>query len=111
MASKVSQTRFILVYVTTPNERIAMEIAKTAINEKLGACANILPQMKSVYEWQGNLCEESESLLIIKTKASLYRELEEKILKLHPHECPCIVALPIQDGHPKFLSWIEKQTS
>ncbi|MBK8201743.1 MAG: divalent-cation tolerance protein CutA [Bdellovibrionales bacterium] len=110
MASKVSQTRLIFVYVTTPNERIALEIAKTAINEKLGACANILPEMKSVYEWQGNLCEESETLLIIRRRLH-YNELDKKVLELHPHECPCIVALPIQDGHSKFLSWIEKQTS
>lgn len=111
MAPEVSPVKLVLVYVTTPNRQIALEIAKAAINEKLGACANILPEMKSVYEWQGNLCEESETLLVIKTRASQYRELEEKILKLHPHECPCIVALPIQDGHSKFLSWIEKQTS
>ncbi len=101
----------LFVYITTPNEEIALEIAKAAINAKLGACANIFPQMKSVYEWQGNLCEESETLLIIKTEASRYQDLEKKVLELHPHECPCIVALPIKDGYSKFLSWIEKQTS
>jgi len=100
-----------LVYITTENPEDAKKIAGPIIQEKLAACANIIPGMNSVYEWKGQICEDSECILILKTRSALVDQLTERVRELHNYECPCIVALPIQGGYEGFLSWITEETS
>lgn len=100
----------VLVYVTAKDEAEAKMIAGTAVKERLAACANILGGIESVYRWQGRLCEDRETAMILKTSAERKPELVERIKQLHSYECPCVVCLPIADGNTDFLNWIAAET-
>ncbi|VDN56807.1 unnamed protein product [Dracunculus medinensis] len=93
---------FIYTSVYVPND---LDVVKS----KLAACVNIVPAITSVYEWQGKLEEESELLLIMKTKSSALNMLKEKVISLHPYEVPEFIAAPIEYGSEKYLKWIDTQ--
>ncbi|NRA47119.1 MAG: divalent-cation tolerance protein CutA [Oligoflexales bacterium] len=88
-----------------------LHIASTLLKEKLIACANILSPISSVYEWEGQVCEENELGVFLKTCSTKYDELEDRIKTLHSYDVPCIIQLPIQNGNQDFLSWISKQVT
>jgi len=98
------------IYITCSNKEDALDIANQLLEEKLIACANILPDMTSVFSWKGELEESLESVLILKTKDSLYQQVEARVKELHKFECPCIVSLPIQKGFAPYLKWIDEST-
>lgn len=100
-----------LVYVTCATPDQASEIAAPVIEERLAACANALPEMSSMYWWEGKVATETEAVLLLKTRRDLFDALKRRIVDLHPYDCPCVVALPIIDGHAPFLSWIKEQTT
>lgn len=102
---------FLLVFNTCPSKAVAQKIAKSLVKEKLAACVNISTSLESIYSWKGKICQEKEYLLFIKTKASLYKKLEKRLLELHPYEVPEIIALPIQAGSSQYLEWISKETT
>lgn len=106
-----SPTDFVLVYVTTANSEDAKKIGRAIVERKLAACANILPQMDSIYSWKGKVCEDQEAVLILKTRRSLFKELMEKVRALHAYDCPCVLSLPIEDGNAPYLQWLGDQTT
>jgi len=97
-----------LVYITTANRTDALEIAKTVVVEQLAACANIIDGMTSVFQWEGDLHEASETVLILKTRSPLVSRLTDRIKALHSYDCPCVVSLDIADGNTDFLMWIAR---
>lgn len=97
----------LVVLVTIPPER-AQEMARTLVQERLAGCVNIVPGLHSVYRWEGELVEDLESLLLIKTVGEQYPALEARIKSLHPYEIPEIVALPADRASPEFLSWLRQ---
>jgi periplasmic divalent cation tolerance protein len=99
-----------LVYVTAPNLAEAESLARLAVEGRLAACANILPGMRSLYWWQGSLEQADEVVLLLKTTELLAGELVRTIAQAHSYECPCVVVLPIEGGHPAFLNWIAAET-
>ena len=98
-----------LVYVTAPSRKEAEKIAETVVTERLAACANILDDVTSVFHWEGKLCRENETVLILKTTEEKTDALTARIKELHSYECPCIVVLPIEGGNPAFLEWIARE--
>lgn len=98
------------VFCTCPDAAKAREIADALVGEKLAACVNIVPGLTSVYRWHGNIQADSEVLLIIKTRDTRLRALEERICALHPQEVPEVIALPIVDGSAPYLKWLQEQT-
>lgn len=98
-----------LVYMTAPNREEALKLARLLVEERLAACANVLGAITSVYWWDGKLNEDGEVALIAKTRAALVEALTERVKQVHPYECPCIVALPIDGGNPAFLAWISAE--
>ncbi len=98
------------VYVTVPDEETARHIARTVVDERLAACANILPGCRSVYRWQGQVEEAGEVALILKTASARFPALERRIRELHPYEVPCIVAWEVRDGHGPYLDWVTAET-
>lgn len=100
-----------MIYVTAPNRDEALAIAKAVVGERLAACANVLEGVSSIYWWEGTLQEDSESVLILKTRRELVAKLTARIKALHSYDCPCVVALKIKDGNTDYLNWIIGQTS
>lgn len=98
------------VYVTAANAAEAELIARTVVGERLAACANLLGAIKSVYWWEGKMCEGEEAVLVLKTSKDWKSELIERIKELHSYACPCIACLPIVDGNQDFLEWIDRET-
>lgn len=98
-----------LIYVTAPSRDEANKIAEAVVAERLAACANILEGITSVFHWDGKLCRETETLLILKTTEEKADALTERIKGLHSYECPCVVILPIEGGSPAFLEWIARE--
>jgi periplasmic divalent cation tolerance protein len=99
------------IYVTVSNNDEAERIATTVVTERLAACANLLGGIKSVYWWEGKVCEGEEVALVLKTSADQKTGLINRIKALHSYDCPAIVCLPIADGNPDFLTWIEQETT
>ena len=95
----------LVVLVTLPPER-AQELARTLVTERLAGCVNILPGIQSIYRWDGEVAEDPESLLLIKTVGEQYPALEARIKSLHPYEVPEIVAVPFDRASPEFQSWL-----
>lgn len=99
-----------LVYVTASSKDEALMIARTVVEERLAACANVFQPITSVYWWQGKMQEEGETSFILKTRADLVDALTQRVKALHSYTCPCVVALPIAAGNPGFLAWIDTET-
>ena len=100
----------ILLYITCRDRSEALQIGRQLVGERLAACANIVEAMTSIYEWQGQLCEDTECVLILKTRAALEAEARDRVLALHSYELPCVVSLPVATGHAPYLAWIDRQT-
>lgn len=99
-----------VLYVTAKDEAEAKTIARTVVQERLAACANILGAIQSIYQWKGDVCEDQEVGLILKTTEVRKHELIARVRALHAYETPCIVCLPITDGNPDFLNWLAAET-
>ncbi|MCZ6799053.1 MAG: divalent-cation tolerance protein CutA [Nitrospirae bacterium] len=98
----------IVVFVTTQNEVDANTLAEILVSQKVAACVNIVPQVQSVFEWEGKVSKETESLMVIKSTAKAYPALEATIKSHHSYSVPEIIALPITLGSADYLSWIQK---
>lgn len=98
------------VYVTASSEAEALLISRTVVSERLAACANLLGPVKSVYWWDGKICEGAEVALVLKTAEEQKTKLIHRIKQLHAYDCPGITCLPIADGNPDFLAWIREET-
>jgi periplasmic divalent cation tolerance protein len=96
------------IFISTAPAEVAPAIARALVDERLAACVNVLPGASSVYVWNGETCEEAESVLLIKTTAARAADLAARVKALHPYEVPELVALEIVDGegNPEYLRWI-----
>lgn len=101
---------YCIVNCTTSNKKNALEIAKYLVEKKLAACINIVPNITSVYRWEGYITEEEEFMLVIKTQKKLYKKLEAAILEKHEYTLPEIVAIPVETGYDKYLKWVKDET-
>ncbi|CAM2103497.1 unnamed protein product [Caretta caretta] len=100
-----------IAFINCPNEQVAKDIARAIMDKKLAACVNILPKASSMYFWEGEIEEATEILLLVKTRTSKISELSDYIRFLHPFEIPEFISLPIDQGNPLYLKWIEEGVS
>lgn len=103
-------TNYIVVLITTPNMNEARKISKTLVEEKLAACCNIVEKVNSIYFWKDKIEDDSESLIIVKTKKDSFPKLVKRVKELHKYTVPEIIAIPIIDGSDSYLSWIDEVT-
>ena len=101
--------RFCFVYITVGSLDEARTIGGKLVEEHLAACANILPQMESVYRWKEKIQHDEEIVLIAKSDYSRLEALTNRVKALHSYECPCVVALPIEGGNPDYFQWLSDQ--
>lgn len=104
----MAKTDFIVVLVTVSSIEEAEKIGRGLVEEKLAACANIMQQLKSIFFWEGKLCQENEVLMIVKSRGRLFNQLADYVKKNHSYKVPEIIAIPIIDGSPDYLSWLNE---
>ncbi|MDH3253539.1 MAG: divalent-cation tolerance protein CutA [Acidobacteriota bacterium] len=100
------EMKAIVVVTTVGTEDEANRLAREIVVRRHAACVNIVPVLRSVYRWQGKVCEDSEYLLVIKSAAEEYPAIEVAIRELHSYELPEILSFKVSDGEPGFLRWI-----
>ncbi|XP_071580266.1 protein CutA homolog [Temnothorax nylanderi] len=97
-----------VAYVTVPDDAVAKRLARGLVENKLAACVNIIPQLTSVYEWEGKIQEEPELLLMIKTRTERVDALTKYVKENHPYTVCEVISLPIQNGNDDYLKWISE---
>lgn len=101
-------SEYFVGFSTTESEKDAENLAMTIVGEKLAACVQIIPNIRSVYRWKGQLENKIEALTIIKTTDDNIKKLKTRIKELHTYEVPEIIFLPISDGLEEYLSWLDQ---
>ena len=98
----------ILIYSTCPTRQSAVELSRELLNHRLAACVNIGAEMTSLYTWEGELKQEPEVPLVIKAVKKNFAAIKDLVLKLHPYDCPSLLAMDISCGHEPFLKWVRE---
>ena len=99
-------TRVAIALMTAPNEAKAAEIARALVEERLIACANLVPKIRSIYVWEGKIADEAETLVVMKIEAAKFERIKDRILELHPYGVPEVLALDVDQGHTPYLQWV-----
>jgi periplasmic divalent cation tolerance protein len=100
----------LVVLCSVPDAETGARIGRALVEERLAACVNVLPAMRSIYTWQGAVSDEAEALCMVKTRRALYPALRARIEALHSYQVPEILALPVTDGNAAYLSWVLQGT-
>jgi len=101
----------LLILCTCPDAESASRIAHALVEEHLAACVNRAPGLTSVYRWQGEIHEDHEMLLLIKTRRERFESLRARIIELHPYDVPEVIAFDIAAGHAPYLEWLRTETT
>jgi periplasmic divalent cation tolerance protein len=97
----------IVVLSTCGTEEEAERLARALVEQRLAACVNVVPRVRSFYRWKGQIEDAAECLLVIKSSRPLFDRLRATLASAHSYEVPEVVALPILDGSPDYLKWLE----
>ncbi len=100
----------VMVYITAGDKQEAERVGKALVESKTAACVNIVDGMQSMFWWDGGVQKENEVVVIAKTKVGLVASLTEEVKSVHSYDCPCVVAVPVIDGNPDFIQWIQEET-
>ena len=98
-----------MVYVTAPDSMTAAELVRQLLEENLVACGNILDGVRSLYRWKGEICDDSEVLVVLKTVETVVERLTQRVVELHPYDCPEVLAVAVSEGHQDYISWVREQ--
>ncbi len=104
-------TDLLLVLTTAPGPDEAARIARALVEERLAACGNVVPGLRSIYRWEGKVEDAPEALLLLKTTRARFPALRERLLALHPCEVPEVLALPVEAGAERYLAWLGAETA
>ncbi|MEO5364999.1 MAG: divalent-cation tolerance protein CutA [Magnetococcus sp. WYHC-3] len=104
-------TAAVVVWCSVPTAELGQKLARTLVEERWAACVHMLPAGRSIYVWQGRLEDETEHLLMIKTRAALFEGLCQRLRALHPYQVPEILATPVSAGLPQYLAWLQAETA
>ena len=99
-----------IALITAPSEEEARRLAGGLVEARLAACVNLVPGVRSVYRWEGKLCDDGECLLIVKTTRARWREFESWVDQNHPYDCPECIALEPREVMAGYLSWWLRET-
>lgn len=102
-------TEALIVFSTFPNEQDAARITRVLVEERLIACANLLPGARSIYHWKGAIADEREVVALMKTRKQDWPALMSRLHELHPYDTPECVAVRIASGAPRYMAWLDEQ--
>jgi periplasmic divalent cation tolerance protein len=102
---------YLIIFCTTATEQEAAVLGRTLVEEGVAACANIVPQIRSIYRWKEEIWDERETLLIIKSREDLFEKIRSRIRELHSYEVPEITAVHVDKGDAAYVQWIEAVTT
>ena len=108
--SSVDEAGAVRVVLVTAPEGAAVELARALVGERLAACVNLVPGIRSIYRWKGAVEEDDEVLLVAKTRSDCVDALAERVRELHPYEMPETLALPVVGGSADYLDWLRAET-
>jgi len=100
----------LVIFITAPNEEEGAKIARTLVEERLAGCVNIVKPIRSIYRWQENIEDDTETLMIVKTQKRLFESLSSRVRELHSYTVPEIIAVPVVQGSKDYLKWLEEVT-
>ena len=101
-----ASTDVVAVLMTAPDAETAESLARTLVDERLAACANLVPGVTSVYRWEGEVQRDAEVLVVLKTTRDGLAGLEARAVELHPYDVPEVLALPVVGGHAPYAAWV-----
>ena len=104
------ESNYLVILITVGSHEEARKISDALIGHRKAACVNIVPQVNSIFRWEGRIEDDKESLLVIKSRADLFQDIVDLVKGIHSYDVPEIIALPIVDGNPEYLSWIGEET-
>jgi len=107
----VARDGFAVVLITTSQDEESQLIARVLLEQKVAACVSIIPQVNSLFWWKKSIEQESESLLVVKTRIELIEEIIRLVKEVHSYDVPEIIALPIIGGSHDFLEWIDGEVA
>jgi periplasmic divalent cation tolerance protein len=107
--SKVDDPKYVVLFITTEAGEEAQLMSRALLEQRKAACINIVPKVSSLFWWQGNIESAQESLLVVKTRASLLDEIVQLVKEIHSNDIPEIIALPIIGGNQDYLEWVGKE--
>lgn len=99
-----------MIYSTFPDTSTATQVGERLVTQEYAACVNILPQMTSIYRWEGKLMRDEEAVMLIKTRSSLTSRVIAEIEAHHPYETPAVLVFEIAEGAQAYLDWLLSQT-
>ena len=106
----MTREKSVVIFVTTSSSAEAVTIGRALVKEKLAACANFVSRVRSIYRWQGKICDEPEVLMVLKTRSGNIQKIIRRVQSLHSYSVPEIIALPILAGSKEYLRWIREVT-
>jgi periplasmic divalent cation tolerance protein len=102
---------YIMVYITTKNEEEAERIGKELVSQRLVACANVIPKIKSTYWWKGNIEQEEEAVLLLKSTEEKAQSIINRVKELHSYSVPCINVVLVTKGNKDYFRWLDESIS
>lgn len=101
----------ILILCSVPDTEVGLRLSRILVEQSLVACGQVLPKITSIYRWENKVCEETESLLLLKTLKSKYKDIEHFLITNHPYSTPEIVGIEIDQINKKYLDWMLSVTN
>ncbi len=101
----------LVVLTTVPDRQCAQRIAHALVAERLAACVTVLPEVVSIYRWQGAIEQSQEIQLLIKTRRTRYAALQHRLEQLHPYDVPEVLAMPVHQGLARYVAWVLEESS
>lgn len=101
----------VVAFSTFPTPDKAVEVVRTLVSEQLAACGNLVGPIRSIYRWQGEIQDEPETLVILKTTRDRFEAMRARLVELHPYEVAEVIALPVEAGHAPYLAWVAAETT
>lgn len=104
-------TDYRALFITVPNTDVGRDLARVLLEARLAACVNIVPHVESLYWWEGQIQQDGEAMLIVKSQVGALDRLIDTVKKHHPYDVPEVIAMPIDKGNPAYLNWLSESMS